>query len=152
MIKQRSKSSIDALILAAASQSGLGVNKAKLVRDLVLPYSKLNSHCDRLVSRKLLLFNPVTRCYQVTSKGEEVLQLTEELAHHYSPFDQMLNKYKSRSEADNLRNNDRVEVFEYTPDRQKSGILGSVSAMTSLLTFEQLYSPLTTAMLNSLPY
>ena len=95
-MKQRAQSTIDALILTAALHNDFGVTKARLAQELVLTYHKVNKHCEELVQKRLLEYDPVTRTYHATPMGREMVTLTEQLAIHYTPVDNMLSKYKNR--------------------------------------------------------
>lgn len=98
-MKQRSQFAVDALILRAAAQHDFGISKASISRDLVLPYQKVNQHCDSLVNRRLLSYDSVTRTHYLTPLGRQVLSLSEELQNHYSPMNQLLAKYRDRIAA-----------------------------------------------------
>jgi predicted transcriptional regulator len=107
-MKQRAQSTIDALILAAALHSDFGITKARLARELVLTYRKVNKHCEELVQKRLLDYDPVTKTYHATHLGREMVKLTEELADHYAPVNDLLTKYKTRLEADKIRTREQV--------------------------------------------
>jgi predicted transcriptional regulator len=107
-MKQRAKSTIDALILAAALHSDFGITKARLARELVLTYRKVNKHCEELVQKRLLDYDPVTKTYHATHLGREMVKLTEELADHYAPVNHLFTKYKTRLEADKIRTREQV--------------------------------------------
>ena len=121
-MKQRAQSTIDALILTAALENEFGITKARLARELVLTYRKVNKHCEELVQKRLLEYDPVTRTYHATALGREIVRLTEQLAGHYTPVNNMLAKYKSRLEAGriNTRNHARRILREaYSSTRSK---------------------------------
>lgn len=107
-MKQRAQSTIDALILTAALNNEFGITKARLARELVLTYRKVNKHCEELVQKRLLEYDPVTRTYHATPLGKEMVKLTEQLAVHYTPVNNMLTKYKSRIEVGRIRSRDRA--------------------------------------------
>ena len=102
-MKQRAQSTIDALILTAALNNEFGITKARLARELVLTYRKVNKHCEELVQKRLLEYDPVTRTYRATPLGKEMVKLTEQLAVHYTPVNNILTKYKSRLEVDRIK-------------------------------------------------
>ncbi|MGH9927369.1 MAG: hypothetical protein ACRD5B_18535, partial [Nitrososphaeraceae archaeon] len=84
-MKQRTTYTINALILTAALNNEFGITKARLARELVLTYRRVNKHCDELVEKRLLEYDPVTRSYHATPLGREMVKLTEQMAIHYSP-------------------------------------------------------------------
>jgi predicted transcriptional regulator len=106
-VKQRTRSTVDALILSAALHSDFGVTKARLARELVLTYRKVNEHCEGLIEKRLLEYNPVTRTYHTTPLGRKIVELTEELAVHYRPVSNVLTKYKSRLEVGRIQTRER---------------------------------------------
>ena len=108
MKQQRAQPTIDALILTAAMNNEFGITKARLARELVLTYRKVNRHCEELVQKRLLEYDPVTRTYHATPLGREMVKLTEQLAVHYSPVNNMLVKYKSRLEAGRVKTRDHA--------------------------------------------
>jgi predicted transcriptional regulator len=83
LMKLRGQSTIDALILTAALNNEFGVTRARLAQELVLTYRRVNNHCEELVQKCLLEYNPVTRTYHATPLGKEMVKLTEQLAVHY---------------------------------------------------------------------
>jgi predicted transcriptional regulator len=107
-MKQRAQSTIDALILTAAMNNEFGITKARLARELVLTYRKVNRHCEELVQKRLLEYEPVTRTYHATPQGREIVKLTEQLAVHYSPVNNVLAKYKSRLEVGRIKTRDHT--------------------------------------------
>lgn len=135
-MKQRPEYTIDALILSAAWHSDFGITKARLAKDLVLTYSKVNESCDHLMQKSLLEYDSVTRTYHITPPGREMIRLTEELADHYSPVEQMLSKYKSRVETGirEAREQSRQKLKDtYETGKEKLGLV----AASPLLFVEQ---------------
>lgn len=125
-MKQRAQSTIDALILTAALNNEFGITKARLARELVLTYRRLNKHCEELVQKGLLEYDPVTRTYRTTPIGVEMVRLTEQLAVHYSPVNNMLDKYKSRLEVGRIKTRNharRILKEAYTSSRTKIAYL-----------------------------
>jgi predicted transcriptional regulator len=150
-MKQRAQSTIDALILTAALNNEFGITKARLARELVLTYRRLNKHCEELVQKRLLEYDPVTRTYRTTPLGVEMVRLTEQLAVHYSPVNNVLDKYKSRLEIGRIktRNHARRILNEaYTSSRTKI----SLFAASPLLLIEQLFIHLDECVAQFLPY
>jgi predicted transcriptional regulator len=135
-MKQRAQSTIDALILIAASHDDFGITKVRLTQELVLRYRMVNQHCEQLVQKRMLDYDPVTRTYHVTHLGEEMIKLIEDLANHYTPVNNVLTKYKARLEAHKLKTSDHVRRImkeSYT----KASL--STLAASPLLTIEQLF-------------
>ena len=135
-MKQRAQTTIDALILTAALNNEFGITKARLARELVLTYRKVNKHCEELVQKRQLEYDPVTRTYRATPIGKEMVRLTEQLAVHYTPVNNMLVKYKSRLEVGRTktRNHARRILNEaYSNSRTKI----SLFAASPLLFIEQ---------------
>lgn len=127
-MKQRAQSTIDALILTAVLENEFGITKARLARELVLTYRKVNKHCEELVQKRLLEYDPVTRTYHATALGREMVRLTEQLAVHYTPVNNMLAKYKSRLEVGriNTRNHARRILKEaYSSTRSKISLFAA---------------------------
>jgi predicted transcriptional regulator len=87
-MKLRGQSTIDALILTAASNDEFGITRARLAQELVLTYRRVNKHCEELVQKCLLEYNPVTRTYHATPLGKEMVKLTEQMAVQYAPRQQ----------------------------------------------------------------
>ena len=107
-MKLRGQSTIDALILTAALNNEFGITRARLAQELVLTYRIVNKHCEGLVQKCLLEYNPVTRTYHATPMGKEMVKLTEQLAVHYTPVNSMLSKYKLRLEEGKMKTSDHV--------------------------------------------
>jgi predicted transcriptional regulator len=134
-MRLRARSTIDALILTAALNNKFGITKARLAHELVLTYSRVNKHCDELVQKRLLRYNPVTRTYQATPLGKEMVKLTEQLAVHYTPVNNILAKYKSRLEDGRIKTVDRARrILKETYDDSKSSV--SLFAASPLLLLE----------------
>ena len=135
-MKQRAQSTTEALILTAALNNEFGITKARLARELVLTYRKVNRHCEGLVQKRLLEYDPVTRTYHATPLGREMVKLTEQLALHYSPVNTMLAKYKSRLEAGRIKtkkHSQRILKEAYSESKAKL----SLFAASPLLLIEQ---------------
>ncbi len=135
-MKQRAESTIDALILTAALNNEFGITKARLAPELVLTYRKVNKHCEELVQKRLLEYEPVTRTYHATPLGKEMVKLTEQLASHYTPINNMLAKYKSRLEMGRIKTRDhsrRILREIYADGKAKL----SLFAASPLLLLEQ---------------
>ena len=108
-MRLRTGSTIDALILTAALNNEFGITKARLSHELVLTYRKVNEHCEDLVQKRLLEYNPVTRTYQATPLGKEMVKLTEQLATHYNPVNSILAKYKARLDDGRIKTIDHAQ-------------------------------------------
>ncbi|MDQ3836790.1 MAG: hypothetical protein M3270_07645 [Thermoproteota archaeon] len=135
-MRLRSQSTIEALILTAALKNEFGITKARLAHELVLTYRRVNKHCDELVQKRLLEYDPVTRTYQATPLGKEIVKLTEQLAVHYTPVDSMLSKYKSRIEEGRIKTGDHAQrILKGTYTNTKSRL--SLFAASPLLLLEQ---------------
>ena len=114
-MKQRTPYTINALILTAAMKNEFGITKARLAQELVLTYRRVNKHCDELVEKRLLEYDPVTRTYHATPLGREMVKLTEQMAVHYTPVNNMLAKYKSRLEAGRIKTRNHArQILEET--------------------------------------
>jgi predicted transcriptional regulator len=149
-MKQRGQSTIDALILTAAMKNEFGITKARLARELVLTYRRVNKHCEELVEKRLLEYDPVTRTYHATPLGREMVKLTEQLAVHYTPVNNMLAKYKSRLEVGRIKTRDhsqRILRETYANGRAKL----SMFAASPLLLLEQLFIHLDDCIVQALP-
>jgi predicted transcriptional regulator len=149
-MKQRAQSTIDALILTAALNNEFGITKARLARELVLTYRKVNRHCEELVQKRLLEYDPVTRTYHATPLGREMVKLTEQLAVHYTPVNNMLAKYKSRLELGRIKTRDharRILRETYANGRAKL----SLFAASPLLLIEQSFIHLDECIVQALP-
>ena len=134
-MKQRTRSTINALILAAALNNEFGITKARLTRELVLTYHRVNKHCEELIEKRLLEYEPVTRTYHATPLGREMVKLTEQLALHYNPVNNMLTKYKSRLEAGRIKTRDRArQILEETYANTKAKL--SLLAVSPLVLLE----------------
>jgi predicted transcriptional regulator len=107
-MKLRGQSTIDALILTAALNNEFGITRARLAQELVLTYRRVNKHCEELVQKRLLEYNPVTRTYHATPLGKEMVKLIEQLAVHYTPVNSMLAKYKLRLEEGKMKTRDHA--------------------------------------------
>ena len=120
-VKLRGQSTIDALILTAALNNEFGITRSRLAQELVLTYRIVNKHCEELVQKCLLEYNPVTRTYHATPMGKEMVKLTEQLAVHYTPVNSMLAKYKLRLEEGKMRTSDHVRrILKETQAKGKS--------------------------------
>jgi predicted transcriptional regulator len=149
-MKQRTQFTINALILTAALNNEFGIPKARLARELVLTYSKLNKHCDELVEKRLLEYNAVTRTYHATPLGREVVKLTEQLAVYYTPVDNMLSKYKSHLEAGRLKARKRArQILEESYTNTKA--YASLFVISPLVFAEHLILRLDECIVNALP-
>jgi predicted transcriptional regulator len=149
-MKQRGQSTIDALILTAAMKNEFGITKARLARELVLTYRRVNKHCEELVEKRLLEYDPVTRTYHATPLGREMVKLTEQLAVHYTPVNNMLAKYNSRLELGRIKTRDharRILKETYANGRAKL----SMYAASPLLLIEQSFIHLDECIVQTLP-
>jgi predicted transcriptional regulator len=149
-MKQRAQSTIDALILTAALNNEFGITKARLAQELVLTYRKVNKHCEELVQKRLLEYDSVTRTYHATPLGREMVKLTEELAVHYTPVNNMLAKYKSRLEVGRIKTRDHSRRFlkeTYAEGKAKL----SLFAASPLLLIEQSFIHLDECIVQALP-
>jgi predicted transcriptional regulator len=90
-MKQRSTFSITTLILQALQQKPL--TKTRLMQELILSYKRVGYYCDLLMRRGLIEYDLTNNTYLVTSRGSEILKLSEELAGYLEPIDQMIKKY-----------------------------------------------------------
>ena len=134
-MKQRAQPTVDALILTAALNNEFGITKARLARELVLTYRKVNRHCEELVQKRLLEYDPVTRTYHATPLGKEMVKLTEQLAVHYTPVNNMLTKYKSRIEVGRIKTRDHArQILNETYVNTKAKL--SLLAASPLLLIE----------------
>ena len=135
-MKQRAQSTINALIVTAAIHNEFGITKARLAQELVLTYHRVNKHCEDLVQKRLLEYNPVTRTYHATPLGREMVELTEQLAVHYTPVNNMLAKYKSRLELGRIKTrNHSQRILRETYANTKAKL--SLFATSPLLLIEQ---------------
>jgi predicted transcriptional regulator len=149
-MKQRTQSTINALILTAALNNEFGITKARLARELVLTYRKVNKHCEELVEKRLLEYDPVTRTYHATPLGTEMVKLTEQLAVHYTPVNNMLAKYKSRLEVGRIKTRNRTrQILEETYANSRAKL--SLFAASPLLLIEHLIVHLDECIVNALP-
>jgi predicted transcriptional regulator len=149
-MKQRAQSTIDALIVTAALNNEFGITKARLARELVLTYSKVNKHCEELVQKRLLEYNPVTRTYHATPLGRQIVKLTEELAVHYSPVNNMLAKYKSRLEVGRIKSRDHTRrILEEAYAESKAKL--SLFAASPLVLIGQSFMHLDECIVQALP-
>jgi predicted transcriptional regulator len=90
-MKQRGTFSITTLILQALQQKPL--TKTRLTQELILSYKRVGYYCDLLMRRGLIEYDLTNHTYLVTSRGSEILKLSEELAGYLEPIDQMIKKY-----------------------------------------------------------
>ena len=149
-MKQRAQSTINALILIAALNNEFGITKARLARELVLTYRKVNKHCEELVQKRLLEYDPVTRTYRATPLGKEMVKLTEQLAVHYTPVNNMLTKYKSRLEVGRIKTRNHARyILEETYTNTKAKL--SLFALSPLLVLEHTIMRLDECIVNTLP-
>ena len=149
-MKQRTQSTINALILTAALNNEFGITKARLARELVLTYRKVNKHCEELVEKRLIEYDPVTRTFHATPLGTEVVKLTEQLAVHYTPVNNMLAKYKPRLEAGRIKTGNRArQVLKQTYTNTKAHL--SLFAVSPLVLVEHLVLHLDECIVNALP-
>ena len=149
-MKQRAQSTINALILTAALNNEFGITKARLARELVLTYRKVNKHCEELVEKRLLEYDRVTRTYHATPLGREIVKLTEQLAVHYTPVNNMLAKYKSRLEAGRIKTRNRArQILEETYANTKAKL--SLFAVSPLLLLEHSIMHLDDCIVQALP-
>jgi predicted transcriptional regulator len=149
-MKQRAQSTIDALILTAAMKNEFGITKARLAQELVLTYRRVNKHCEELMQKRLLEYDPVTRTYHATPLGREIVKLTEQLAVHYTPVNNMLAKYKSRLDLGRIKTRDharRILRETYANGRAKL----SMFAASPFLLIEQSFIHLDECIVQTLP-
>jgi predicted transcriptional regulator len=148
-MKLRGQSTIEALILTAALNNEFGITRARLAQELVLTYRRVNKHCEELVQKRLLEYNPVTRTYHATPLGKEMVQLTEQLAVHYTPVNSMLAKYKLRLEEGKMKTRDHARrILKETYANSKS----KLSLFTaSFLLLENSFMHLHDCLLEALP-
>ncbi|MDQ4067618.1 MAG: hypothetical protein M3114_08530 [Thermoproteota archaeon] len=149
-MKQRAQSTIDALILTAAMKNEFGITKARLAQELVLTYRRVNKHCEELIQKRLLEYDPVTRTYHATPLGREIVKLTEQLAVHYTPVNNMLAKYKSRLDLGRIKTRDharRILRETYANGRAKL----SLFAASPFLLIEQSFIHLDECIVQALP-
>ena len=149
-MKQRAQSTIDALILTAAMKNEFGITKARLAQELVLTYRRVNKHCEELMQKRLLEYDPVTRTYHATPLGREIVKLTEQLAVHYTPVNNMLTKYKSRLDSGRIKTRDharRILRETYANGRAKL----SMFAASPFLLIEQSFIHLDECIVQTLP-
>jgi hypothetical protein len=148
-MKLRGQSTIDALILTAALNNEFGVTRARLAQELVLTYRRVNKHCEELVQKCLLEYNPVTRTYHATPLGKEIVKLTEQLAVHYSPVNSMLAKYKLRLEEGKMKTRihaRRILKETYANSKSKLSLFAA-----SFLLLEKSFMDLHDCLLEALP-
>ena len=149
-MKQRTQFTINALILTAALNNDFGVTKARLAQELVLTYRKVNKHCEELVKKRLLEYDSVTRTYHVTPLGREMVKLTEQLAVHYTPVNNILAKYKYRIEAGRIKTRNHArQILEDTYVNTKAKL--SLFAVSPLLLAGHLTVHLDECIVNALP-
>lgn len=148
-MKLRGQSTIDALILTAALNNEFGITRVRLAQELVLPYHRVDKHCEGLVQKRLLEYNPVTRTYHATPLGKEMVKLTEQLAVHYTPVNSVLAKYKLRLEESNMKTRDHARrILKETYANSKAEI--SLIA-TIFLILENSFMYLNGCLLEALP-
>ena len=148
-MKLRGQSTIDALILTAASNNEFGITRARLAQELVLTYRRVNKHCEELVQKCLLEYNPVTRTYHATPLGKEMVKLTEQMAVHYAPVNNMLAKYKLRLEEGKMKTRDharRILKETYANSKSKLSLFAA-----SFILFENSFMHLHDCLLEALP-
>jgi predicted transcriptional regulator len=90
-MKQRGTFSITTLILQTLQQKPL--TKTRLMQELILSYKRVGYYCDLLMRRGLIEYDLTNHTYLVTSRGAEILKLSEELAGYIEPIHQMIKKY-----------------------------------------------------------
>ena len=149
-MKLRGQSTIDALILTAALNNEFGITRARLVQELVLTYGRVNKHCEELVQKRLLEYNPVTRTYHATPLGKEMVKLTEQLAVHYTPVNSMLAKYKLRLEEGKMKTRDhtrRILKEAYANSKSKLSLFAAIF----LLLLENSFMYLQDCLLETVP-
>jgi predicted transcriptional regulator len=94
-MKQRSSFSIVTLILESAQESGgRGITRTKIMQNVMLNYKRASRYCTNLVDKDLLSYDPGSRTFHITEKGEKVLASSRELAGFITPINQMINKYR----------------------------------------------------------
>jgi len=149
-MKQRTRSTINALILTAALNNEFGITKARLARELVLTYRKVNKHCEELVEKRLLEYDAVTRTYHVTPLGTEVVKLTEQLGAYYTAVNNMLAKYQTRLEVGRIKTRKRArQILEETYTNTKAHL--SLFAVSPVVIVEHLIVHLDECIVNALP-
>jgi predicted transcriptional regulator len=149
-MKQRTPYTINALILTAAMKNEFGITKARLAQELVLTYRRVNKHCDELVEKRLLEYDPVTRTYHATPLGREMVKLTEQMAVHYTPVNNMLVKYKSRLEAGRIKTRNHArQILEETYANTKAKL--SLIAVSPLILLEHSIMHLDDCIAQALP-
>jgi predicted transcriptional regulator len=149
-MKQRAQPTIDALILTAALNNEFGITKARLARELVLTYRRVNKDCDELVEKRLLEYDPVTRTYHATPLGREMVKLTEQLAIHYTPVNNVLAKYKSRIETGKIKSRDHARrILNETYANTKAKL--SLFAVSPVVIVEHLIVHLDECIVQALP-
>lgn len=77
-MKYRSRTEIVRSILEAASASG-GTNRTKLMYKSYLAYGQLKEHLKTLEQNFLIDYEARGRCYRITQKGTELLQLLNKM-------------------------------------------------------------------------
>ena len=138
------------MILTAALNNEFGITKARLARELVLTYRKVNKHCEQLVEKRLLEYDPVTRTYHATPLGREMVKLTEQLAVHYTPVNNMLVKYKSRLEAGRIKTRNHArQILEETYVNTKAKL--SLFAVSPFLLLEYSFMHVDDCIVQALP-
>ena len=149
-MKQRTQFTISALILTAALNNEFGITKSRLARELVLTYCRVNRHCEELVEKHLLKYDSVTRTYHATRLGRDLVKLTEQLAVHYTPVNNMLAKYKSRLETGRMKTRNHARhILEETYTNTKAKL--SLFALSPLLVLEHTIMLLDECIVNNLP-
>ncbi len=76
-MKQHTQSTTNALIPTAGLNNEFGIAKARLVRELVLKYSKVNKHCEELVAKRLLESNKWRVIYSGCNNHEAIKSALE---------------------------------------------------------------------------
>ncbi|MDQ4012627.1 MAG: hypothetical protein M3146_02745 [Thermoproteota archaeon] len=136
--------------MTAAMKNEFGITKARLAQELVLTYRRVNKHCEELIQKRLLEYDPVTRTYHATPLGREIVKLTEQLAVHYTPVNNMLAKYKSRLDLGRIKTRDharRILRETYANGRAKL----SLFAASPFLLIEQSFIHLDECIVQALP-
>ena len=104
-MKQRGAFSVSTLILFTLQERPL--TKTRLMQELVLNYNRINRYCDQLLCQGLIKHEPATHRYTITTKGSQVLKLSQELASLLPPVEQMIEKYSIYTQGYDPENFDR---------------------------------------------
>lgn len=68
------------------------MTKTKIMQELILAYARTKRYLDILTKHDLIIYNMIDHTYRLTAKGNEVLELNQQLADYLSPVKEMTRK------------------------------------------------------------